>query len=127
MTECALCILRSPWFLGVAGSVIAFKLWMKLKSGKCKSDVRLDNKTVVVTGANSGYRSCLYKTSSTRMIQTYFLGIGLEAALDFAKRGARVVMVCRDMKKGEAAKQRIIEESRNNNISVNIMRQHNSN
>ncbi|KAJ8010818.1 hypothetical protein DPEC_G00079080 [Dallia pectoralis] len=61
-------------------------------------DVRLDGQTVVITGANTG--------------------IGKETARDLAKRGARIIMACRDMEKAESARRDIQEDSRNKNIVV---------
>ncbi|XP_029979694.1 retinol dehydrogenase 12, like [Sphaeramia orbicularis] len=57
---------------------------------------RLEDKTVVITGANTG--------------------IGKETAIDLAKRGARIIMACRDMEKAQAAVKEVIESSSNENV-----------
>ncbi len=54
-----------------------------IKGGQCKSKVRLDGKTVVVTGCNTG--------------------IGKETVVDLCGRGARVIMACRSQKRMEEA------------------------
>ena len=51
--------------------------------GVCHSKAKLNGKTVIITGANTG--------------------IGLETAVDMAGRGARVILACRSKEKGEAA------------------------
>ena len=45
-------------------------------------------------------------------------GIGKETVLDLAKRGARIIMCCRDLKKAEVAKQDIKNETGNDKIEV---------
>ena len=75
---------------------IANKLYFS--GGVCKSKNRLDGKIAIITGANTG--------------------IGFETALDFANRGARVILACRDTKKAEQAAKEIIEKTSNNNVEV---------
>ena len=55
--------------------------------GVVRSDVKLDGKTVVITGSNQG--------------------IGYETAFDLASRGAKVVMACRDVEKADSAKKQV--------------------
>ena len=62
----------------------------------CRSKKRLDGKTAIVTGANSG--------------------IGKETAIDLAKRGARVIVACRDVKKGSDAVRDIKEASKSEEV-----------
>ncbi|KAJ8277726.1 hypothetical protein GJAV_G00079130 [Gymnothorax javanicus] len=66
--------------------------------GQWSSAARLDGKTVIITGANTG--------------------IGKETARDLAKRGACVILACRDMSKAEAAKKEIAEDSGNQHIVI---------
>jgi light-dependent protochlorophyllide reductase len=66
--------------------------------GICTSKARLDGKTAIVTGANTG--------------------IGKETVVDFAKRGARVIMACRNLKKAEATMKEIIENTGNKDLVV---------
>ncbi|XP_068454534.1 retinol dehydrogenase 13 [Clinocottus analis] len=81
----------------VAGvAVLALRRWMA--GGVCRSKVRLDGKTVLITGANTG--------------------IGKETALDMAKRGARVILACRDMTRACIAADEIRQQSGNGNVVV---------
>uniref|UniRef100_A0A4W5MTJ1 Retinol dehydrogenase 12, like n=1 Tax=Hucho hucho TaxID=62062 RepID=A0A4W5MTJ1_9TELE len=62
------------------------------------SQARLEDKTVLITGANTG--------------------IGKETALDLAKRGARIIMACRDMEKAEGALKEVIQGSGSQNVVI---------
>uniref|UniRef100_A0A4W4G0H2 Uncharacterized protein n=1 Tax=Electrophorus electricus TaxID=8005 RepID=A0A4W4G0H2_ELEEL len=75
---------------------ILLKKW--IAGGGCYSSVRLDGRTVIITGANTG--------------------IGKETACDMAKRGARVVMACRDFIKAEKAAAEIQRSTGNVNVVV---------
>ncbi|KAM9826947.1 LOW QUALITY PROTEIN: uncharacterized protein ACB057_014425 [Neosynchiropus ocellatus] len=60
------------------------------------SEERLDGKTVIITGANTG--------------------IGKETARDLARRGARIIMACRDLERAEEARAEILEDTGNENV-----------
>ena len=83
--------------LVIVGLAVIYQLIRIYVAGcVCTSKAKMDGKTVVVTGANTG--------------------IGKETALDMAKRGARVIMACRDLKKGEAALKDIVERTGSSNV-----------
>lgn len=79
--------------LAVLGA--AFK-WYFVNGTPCRSKERMDNKTVIITGGNTG--------------------IGKETALGLAVRGARIILACRDRSRGEAAVKDIKERSGNNEV-----------
>uniref|UniRef100_A0A673H5A0 Si:dkey-73n8.3 n=1 Tax=Sinocyclocheilus rhinocerous TaxID=307959 RepID=A0A673H5A0_9TELE len=70
--------------------------WLFTKSWS--SDIQLDGKTAIVTGANTG--------------------IGKETAKDLAKRGARVILACRDLLKAEQAARDISRDVENASVVV---------
>jgi retinol dehydrogenase-11 len=48
-------------------------------------------------------------------------GIGYGIALDFAKRGAKVILACRNPDRAEEARLKIIKESGNDNVVVTLL------
>ena len=90
-----------PWLFGglaaVAvglGCVYLIRRWAV--GGVCRSQARLDGKTVIITGANTG--------------------IGLETAVDLAKRNARVILACRSVERGETAAVEVRKRSGKDNV-----------
>ncbi|CAL8077492.1 unnamed protein product [Calicophoron daubneyi] len=81
------------WLLGPFFLLCLFVLWALKKlhfdHKDCLLPKRLDEKLVVVTGCNRG--------------------IGLEAVGELARRGARVIMACRDMDKCRAARENLLK------------------
>ena len=62
---------------------------------------QLEGKNVIITGANCG--------------------IGYETALELAKRGARVILACRDENKGQIAVDKIKAETKNDKIELELL------
>ena len=80
--------------VGVVGAVYLAKKYCE--GAVCQSTAKLDGKTVLITGGN--------------------VGIGKETAVDLARRGARVIIGCRDLEKGKNALQEI--QGRSGNIHI---------
>ena len=81
-------------YLGTAliiSSVLSL-VHLYMQGGWCSSNARLDGKTVVITGCNTG--------------------IGKITALDMSKRGAKVVMLCRDTDKANIAAAEITAQTK---------------
>ncbi|KAG0420974.1 hypothetical protein HPB47_003116 [Ixodes persulcatus] len=86
---------------GLAALLFGIFAYNRLTLGRCKSKNRMDGKTVVITGANTG--------------------IGYETAKELASRGARVILGCRNAQKAEAAVDQLVADTRNSNISWKLL------
>lgn len=51
----------------------------------------------------------------------FVIGIGFTTTLDLARRGARIIMGCRNAELAEKAKDSIIEQTNNTNIVVKLI------
>ena len=80
-----LCYLAAAAVLGGAFLfILALRLYVYFSLGVCKSKNKMNGKTVIITGCTSG--------------------IGKETARDLAKRGARVIMACRNVENANKIK-----------------------
>jgi retinol dehydrogenase-12 len=88
------CVVFAP-ILGYLANKFYFR------GGRCKSRNRLDDKVAIITGGNTG--------------------IGYYTALDFARRGAHVILACRDLNKADIAAAEIKKLSGNQSVEVQYL------
>lgn len=81
------------WLFWLIVILILVKIYNKITNGKCYSDNVMSGKVVIVTGGNSG--------------------IGYQTALELARRGAKVILGCRDEERGKNAVASIIKKTKN--------------
>lgn len=72
-------------------AALCLKVYLVYVKGIYRSTKRMDGKTVIVTGSNAG--------------------IGKETAKELARRGARVILACRNMERARKAAQDIYEDT----------------
>ncbi|KAJ8913839.1 hypothetical protein NQ315_003748 [Exocentrus adspersus] len=74
------------------------RFYAYISCGYFKGNERLEGKSVIITGGN--------------------VGIGKETAREIARRGARVILACRNLQSARQAKDEIIECTKNDNIII---------
>ncbi|KAH1017714.1 hypothetical protein HUJ05_008316 [Dendroctonus ponderosae] len=84
--------------VGIVTIVSVIKFYNVVTCSKFRDSVKMDGKTVIVTGATGG--------------------IGKETARELAKRGARVILACRNVENGEKVRAEIQEETKNDKLVV---------
>jgi len=80
----------------VAFGLYLIRRWRSSKWGLCTSSRQLNGQVIVITGANTG--------------------LGAEAAKDFAKRGATVILACRSFENTKDTLKDIRESTGNNDV-----------
>lgn len=77
-------LIAATILVGLATFLSLLKFYCFITCGIYSGREKMDGKTVLITGANGG--------------------IGLETARELAKRGAKVIMACRNIESGNRAK-----------------------
>ncbi|XP_018568422.1 retinol dehydrogenase 14 [Anoplophora glabripennis] len=77
-------------------AVSLLRFYAYISCGYYHGRTRMDGKVVIITGANGG--------------------IGKETATEIAKRGARVIMACRNLETGKQVRDEIAETTKNDNV-----------
>uniref|UniRef100_A0A0A9YYT8 Dehydrogenase/reductase SDR family member 13 n=1 Tax=Lygus hesperus TaxID=30085 RepID=A0A0A9YYT8_LYGHE len=98
---CWVCVrntILNVWFIAFLIPFIVLKYWLESRRKTLEAKGRLDGQTYIVTGCNKS--------------------VGFLTALELAKRGARVLMACRNLGSAHLAKNAIVYLSGNEDVDV---------